>query len=129
MAALGHPERQFPAIHVGGTNGKGSTCAFLAAELQARGFQVGVYTSPHLVSACERIQVNDVPITEGAFAEWTTFLKPHIERLDASFFEGVTAIGFADLAARRVDIGVIEVGLEEKAREFRDGGARVYTKS
>lgn len=111
LAALGHPERQFPSIHVGGTNGKGSTCAFLAAELQARGFRVGVYTSPHLVSACERIQVDGVPITEDAFAEWTTFLKPHIERLDASFFEGVTAIGLADLAARHVDIGVIEVGL------------------
>jgi dihydrofolate synthase/folylpolyglutamate synthase len=111
LDVLGRPEQHFPAIHVGGTNGKGSTCAFLAAELQARGWRVGTYTSPHLVSPCERIQVGGIPIGEDAFAEWTEQLRPHIERLDASFFEAVTAIGFADLAARRVDIAVIEVGL------------------
>ena len=98
-------------IHVGGTNGKGSTCAFLAAELESRGLKVGLYTSPHLVSPCERITVNGVPIGEDAFARWTTHLKPHIERLDASFFEATTAIAFADLAARGVDIAVVEVGL------------------
>lgn len=110
---LGHPERHFPSIHIAGTNGKGSTCAFVAAELRARpqGPTVGVYTSPHLVSVRERIEVDGVPIGEEAFAEWTTFLRPHIERLDASFFEATTAIAFADLAARGVDIAVIEVGL------------------
>ena len=108
---LGHPERRFPSIHIGGTNGKGSTCAFTAAELEARGFEVGVYTSPHLVSVRERIVAQGVPIGEEAFAEWTAFLKPHIERLDASFFEATTAIAFADLAARGVDVAVIEVGL------------------
>lgn len=108
---LGRPERHFPTIHIGGTNGKGSTCAFVAHELQARGWRVGLYTSPHLVSATERITVNGVPITETAFAQWTTLLKPHIERLEASFFEATTAIAFADLAARGVDIAVIEVGL------------------
>ncbi len=108
---LGHPERHFPAIHVGGTNGKGSTCAFVAAELEARGLRVGVYTSPHLVSPCERVTVDGVPISEDAFARWTALLRPHIERLDASFFEATTAIAFADLAARGVDVAVIEVGL------------------
>ena len=108
---LGHPERHFPAIHIGGTNGKGSTCAFVANELRAQGWRVGLYTSPHLVSPCERITVDGVPIGEDAFAEWTTLLKPHIERLEASFFEATTAIAFADLAARDVDIAVIEVGL------------------
>jgi dihydrofolate synthase / folylpolyglutamate synthase len=108
---LGHPERQFPSIHIGGTNGKGSTCAFAAAELEARGLRVGVYTSPHLVSVRERVVASGVPIGEDAFAEWTSFLKPHIERLDASFFEATTAIAFADLAARGVDIAVVEVGL------------------
>ncbi|MBI1966497.1 MAG: bifunctional folylpolyglutamate synthase/dihydrofolate synthase [Gemmatimonadetes bacterium] len=111
LEVLGHPQRHFVSIHVGGTNGKGSTCAFLAAELQARGFRVGLYTSPHLVSVCERVQVNTAPITEDAFAEWTSFLQPHIERLDASFFEAITVIAFADLAARGVDIAVVEVGL------------------
>jgi len=108
---LGHPERHFPAVHIGGTNGKGSTAAFTAAELAARGFRVGVYTSPHLVSPRERIVVDGVPISPDAFAEWTTFLKAHIERLDASFFEATTAIALADLAARGVDIAVLEVGL------------------
>ena len=108
---LGHPERHFPSVHVAGTNGKGSTCAFTAAELRARGLRVGVYTSPHLVSVRERVAVDGVPISEEAFAEWATFLRPHIERLDASFFEATTAIAFADLAARGVDIAVIEVGL------------------
>jgi len=108
---LGHPERHFPAIHIGGTNGKGSTCAFVAGELRAQGWRVGLYSSPHLISPCERITVDGVPIGEDAFAEWTTQLKLHIERLDASFFEATTAIAFADLAARDVDIAVIEVGL------------------
>ena len=83
----------------------------MAAELHAQGWRVGLYTSPHLVSPCERITVDGVPISEEAFAAWTTQLRPHIERLDASFFEATTAIAFADLAARGVDIAVIEVGL------------------
>ena len=111
MDVAGRPERHFPTIHIGGTNGKGSTCAFVANELQAQGWRVGLYTSPHLVSPTERITVNGVPITEAAFAQWAALLKPHIERLDASFFEATTAIAFADLAARGVDIAVIEVGL------------------
>jgi len=111
LDALGHPERHFPSVHVGGTNGKGSTCAFIAAALRAGGYRVGLYTSPHLVSVCERMTVNDRPISEDAFAEWTGFLRPHIERTEASFFEATTAIAFADLAARGVDIAVIEVGL------------------
>jgi dihydrofolate synthase / folylpolyglutamate synthase len=99
------------SVHVGGTNGKGSTCAFIAAEIEARGFRVGRYTSPHLVSVCERVTVNGTPLSEEAFAEWVSFLQPHIERVDASFFEAMTAVGFADLAARGVDIAVVEVGL------------------
>jgi dihydrofolate synthase / folylpolyglutamate synthase len=108
---LGRPHRHYPTIHIGGTNGKGSTCAFVANELHAQGWRVGLYTSPHLVSPTERITVDGVPIGEDAFTEWTRQLKPHIERLDASFFEATTAIALADLAARGVDIAVIEVGL------------------
>lgn len=108
---LGRPERHFAAVHVGGTNGKGSVCALIAAELEARGFRVGLYTSPHLVSVCERVLVNGVAIGEDALAEWVSILAPHIERVDASFFEAITAIAFADLAARGVDVAVVEVGL------------------
>lgn len=108
---LGRPDRHFATIHIGGTNGKGSTCAFVANELRAQGWRVGLYTSPHLVSPTERITVDGVAIGEDAFTQWTEQLKPHIERLDASFFEATTAIALADLAARGVDIAVIEVGL------------------
>ena len=108
---LGRPDRHFPAIHIGGTNGKGSTCAFIANELMAQGWRVGLYTSPHLVSPTERITVDGVPIGEDAFTEWTAQLKTHIERVDASFFEATTALAFADFAARDVDIAVVEVGL------------------
>ena len=111
LEALGHPEEQFPIIHVGGTNGKGSVCAFLAAELEAQGFTVGLYTSPHLVSPAERISVNGTPISEDAFASWTQELKTPVERADASFFEAMTAMAFADFAARGVDIAIVEVGL------------------
>ena len=111
LDVLGHPERHYPTIHIGGTNGKGSTCAFVANELRAQGWRVGLYTSPHLVSPTERITVDGNPIGEDAFTEWTKQLKPHIERLEASFFEATTAIALADLAARGVDIAVIEVGL------------------
>src|SRR5205814_5239684 len=79
--------------------------------LEARGFRVGVYTSPHLVSVCERVTVNGEPMSEDAFAEWTNRIAAEVERLDASFFEATTAVAFADLAARGVDIAVIEVGL------------------
>ena len=108
---MGHPEEHFPTIHVGGTNGKGSVCAFLAAELEAQGFAVGLYTSPHLVSPAERISVNGIPISEDAFTAWTQELKAPIERADASFFEAMTAMAFADFAARGVDIAIVEVGL------------------
>ena len=73
--------------------------------------RVGLYTSPHLLSATERILVDGVPISEDAFAQWTWRLEPEIERSGASFFEAVTAIAFADFAARGVDIAVVEVGL------------------
>ncbi len=111
LAALGDPHTVFPTIHVGGTNGKGSVTALVAGALRVMGLRVGTYTSPHLVRFPERIQVNQVPIGEPAVAMWVEQLRPLVERLGATFFELTTAIAFADLAARGVDIGVIEVGL------------------
>jgi dihydrofolate synthase/folylpolyglutamate synthase len=96
---------------VGGTNGKGSTAAFLTAMLRAEGLRVGLYTSPHLVSFTERMQVDGVPIAEPAVSAWTARLEEAAERLKASFFEITTAIAFADFAARGVEIAVVEVGL------------------
>lgn len=111
MEALGHPEREYATVHVGGTNGKGSVSTLAYRALRAAGFSVGLYTSPHLVDVRERMVVDDRPISRRAFAEWTERLKSAIERVEASFFEATTAIALADFAARGVDIAVIEVGL------------------
>jgi len=79
--------------------------------LRASGLRVGLYTSPHLVSFCERIVVDGVPVAEEAVAAWTARLRPLAEERQASFFEITTAMAFADFAARGVDVAVIEVGL------------------
>ncbi len=96
---------------MGGTNGKGSTAAFLAAALRAAGWRTGLYTSPHLVSFTERVLVDGVPVSEGAVAAWTGRLEATALERDASFFEIATALAFADFAARGVEIAVVEVGL------------------
>ena len=111
MASLGHPERHFAAVHVGGTNGKGSTSTMLAEMLMAAGHRVGLYTSPHLVSFRERIVVDRAPIAEEAVTLWASRLEDRAVELGATFFEVSTALAFADFAARGVEIAVVEVGL------------------
>ncbi len=111
LSEIGDPHTLIPTVHVGGTNGKGSVTALVAAGLRAAGFRVGTYTSPHLVSFRERVMVDQVPISEAAVASWTTRLRPLADSLGATFFETTTAMAFADLAARGAEIGVIEVGL------------------
>ena len=111
LGAIGDPHLVMPVIHVGGTNGKGSVVALIAAALTAAGWRTGVYTSPHLVSFRERIAVGGIPIGEEAVAMWADQLRPEVERLGATFFEATTAIAFADLAARGAEIAVVEVGL------------------
>jgi dihydrofolate synthase / folylpolyglutamate synthase len=108
---LGDPHHEYATVHVGGTNGKGSVATLAYAALREAGYAVGLYTSPHLVDVRERMIVDDRPIGRSAFAAWTERLRPEIERTEASFFEATTAIAFADFAARRVDVAVIEVGL------------------
>ncbi|HSE27749.1 MAG TPA: folylpolyglutamate synthase/dihydrofolate synthase family protein [Gemmatimonadales bacterium] len=111
LGSVGDPHRVLPAVHIGGTNGKGSACTLVAEALAEAGFRVGLYTSPHLVSFRERIRVGGEPISEAAVAMWTGRLRPGIERLGATFFEATTAIAFADFAARGAEIAVVEVGL------------------
>lgn len=111
LAAAGEPQLCFPTIHVAGTNGKGSVATLIAGALEAGGWRVGLYTSPHLISFRERIRVNGVSISEAAVSAWTAHLRPTIEATGATFFEVTTAIAFADFAAREVDIAVVEVGL------------------
>lgn len=111
MEHVGNPHEQLKAVHVAGTNGKGSTCHLIAASLQASGLKVGLYTSPHLIDLRERIRVNGKPIEE---AEVVAFIEQNREFLDCtqpSFFETMTALAFAYFVKQQVDIAVIEVGL------------------
>lgn len=111
LKRLGDPHTVIPSIHIGGTNGKGSVATLVAEALAAAGWRVGLYTSPHLVSFRERIRVDGVPISAEAVAMWTGRLEPEMRELGATFFEGSTAMAFADFAARGAEIAVVEVGL------------------
>ncbi|MDR2359250.1 MAG: bifunctional folylpolyglutamate synthase/dihydrofolate synthase [Prevotellaceae bacterium] len=108
---LGRPHRKFTSIHVAGTNGKGSVSHILAATLQAAGYTVGLYTSPHLKDFRERIKINGTPVFP---ADVLSFVNEHyewIEKNQASFFEMTTALAFDYFARRKVDIAVVETGM------------------
>jgi len=111
LDALDHPERAYTLAQVGGTNGKGSTAAMLAAMLRADGRRVGLFTSPHLVSFRERIRVDGQAIAEDAVVDGVEALGTLIAREDATVFEATTALAFDHFARERVDIAVLEVGL------------------
>src|ERR1700756_1236259 len=116
---LGRPDRAYPTAHIAGTNGKGSTAAFLEAILRQAGFRTGLNTSPHLEKINERIRVEGVEISDDDFAEILTRVQALIEELLAAgklrahptYFECVTAMAFQHFAESRVDFGVFEVGL------------------
>ena len=116
---LGHPENRYPSVHIAGTNGKGSTAAFLEAMLREAGYRSGLYTSPHLERINERIRMDGEPIPDEAFAEVFTRIHELIEKLLAdgtlrahpTFFECVTAMAFLYFAEAGVDFAVFETGL------------------
>ncbi len=108
---FGHPHRTFRTLHVAGTNGKGSCSHTLAAVLQAAGYKVGLYTSPHLVDFRERIRVNGAPIEEQFVVNFVAHHRSFFEPLHPSFFELTTAMAFHYFAKQQVDVAVIEVGL------------------
>jgi dihydrofolate synthase / folylpolyglutamate synthase len=109
--ALGHPERKFRSVHVAGTNGKGSSSHLLAAVLQAAGYTVGLYTSPHLREFTERIRVNGQELAPAYLVEWVARWRPLFEEIKPSFFEMCVALAFDYFAQQRVDIAIVEVGL------------------
>lgn len=108
---LGNPQTKFKAIHVGGTNGKGSVSHMLAAVLQTAGYKTGLYTSPHLYDFRERIKVNGVMAEENFIIDFTERIQPLIEEIEPSFFEITVAMAFNYFAQQQVDAAVIEVGL------------------
>ena len=112
LARLGDPHRHLPPVfHVAGTNGKGSTCAFLRAALEAAGYRVHVYTSPHLVRFNERIRLAGRLIEDAALAPLLAEVLDAAEDLHASFFEVTTAATFLAFARTPADACVVEVGL------------------
>lgn len=111
MAHVGNPHEHLRAIHVAGTNGKGSTSHLIAAALQASGHKVGLFTSPHLESLTERIRINGQPIAEADVAAFIEQNKDFLDTLQPSFFETMTALAFAYFVKQQVDIAVVEVGL------------------
>jgi dihydrofolate synthase / folylpolyglutamate synthase len=116
---LGHPDRAYPSAHIAGTNGKGSTAAFLESILRRAGLRTGLNTSPHLEKINERIRINGEEISDEAFAETFTRIQTLIEELLAegklrahpTYFECVTAMAFEHFAQERVEFSVFEVGL------------------
>ena len=119
LEALGRPQDAFQAVHVAGTNGKGSTCAMVESALRASGVRTGLYTSPHLVEPTERVRVNGEPVSRDQFAD--AFRRTHeanvsllargvLER-HTTYFETVTAMGFLLFRDLSVERAVVEVGL------------------
>lgn len=108
---FGHPHTKFRTIHVAGTNGKGSCSHTLASILQADGYKVGLYTSPHLVDFRERIKINGKCISEDYVIDFVERERNFFEPLQPSFFELTTALAFKYFAENKVDFAIIEVGL------------------
>ncbi|MDN4753404.1 folylpolyglutamate synthase/dihydrofolate synthase family protein [Porphyromonadaceae bacterium W3.11] len=112
LAFCGSPQNDLSAVHVAGTNGKGSTSTMLAAILASAGYKVGLFTSPHLIDFRERIRVNGEMIPESEVVRFVENILPKIpEDLKPSFFELTTAMAFDYFAREKVDIAVIEVGM------------------
>ncbi|GAB3931521.1 bifunctional folylpolyglutamate synthase/dihydrofolate synthase [Mucilaginibacter myungsuensis] len=108
---LGQPQQKFRSVHVGGTNGKGSTSHMLAAILQTAGYKTGLYTSPHLRDFRERIRINGEMISEGTVVDFVAKYKADLDRIQTSFFEMTVGLAFEVFAQEQVDIAIIEVGL------------------
>lgn len=113
LAALGDPHKQLRFVHVAGTNGKGSTCAMLAACLQAAGYRVGLFTSPFIHRFNERIQINGQPIPDQDLVALVERIRPTADQMEdtPTEFELITALGMLYFAQQRCDIVVLEVGL------------------
>jgi len=122
---LGHPERDFPSIHIAGTKGKGSTAAMIASILSAHGYRVGLYTSPHLQNFTERFSINGQPIAQERVCEIARELRALLEGelhgrtaggdtlflQSITYFEFITAMALRYFSSEKVDVAVVEVGL------------------
>jgi dihydrofolate synthase/folylpolyglutamate synthase len=137
LSLLGDPQRDLRVLHVTGTNGKGSVCAYAACALEAAGHRVGLYTSPHLVRFNERIQVDRAPIADDDVLRLWSGMQPAIRAMTAArpidhptFFEVTTAMAFQYFRERQVDVAVVEVGMGGRmdATNVVDGLVSVVTR-
>jgi dihydrofolate synthase / folylpolyglutamate synthase len=115
LRAIGDPHKGLQTIHIGGTNGKGSTAAMMASILHREGYRVGLYTSPHLVQFTERIQVNGKQIGKEEVATLTGWMREKVEeagiRSPFTFFDFTTALALLHFSQKMVDLAILEVGL------------------
>ncbi len=118
LGLVGNPQEGLQAVHVTGTNGKGSVCAYVASVLQKAGYRTGLYTSPHLVRFNERIQVDGVAIPDEDLLRLWTGIQPAMRQMDGeravnrpTFFEVTTAMAFEYFRERKVEVAAIEVGM------------------
>jgi len=110
LLRLGHPQKSYKTIIIGGTNGKGSTAAMTASILHSAGYKVGLYTSPHLVDVRERIALNGRKISRNDFNRTIAYVKDRLGQ-PVSYFEFLTAVALVYFQNKKVDIAVLEVGL------------------
>lgn len=108
---LNHPENTFKTVHIGGTNGKGSTSSLIASVLQQAGYKVGLYTSPHLLDFRERIRINGEEILKEFVVDFIENNKSFLEANKLSFFEMTVGMAFQYFSHQKVDVAIIEVGL------------------
>lgn len=111
LETLGNPHQQLPVIHVAGSNGKGSVCAYLSSILTAAGYRVGRYISPHLVDWTERICLNEMPISSMELEQLLQEVEAAIKNPTPTQFEVITAAAWLYFAKQQVDVAVMEVGL------------------
>ena len=110
--SFGSPQNRLKVVHIGGTNGKGSTAHSVASVLQSAGLNVGLYTSPHLVDFRERIRVNGVMIPKQDVVDFVkSYRESEVSKLEPSFFELTTVMALDYFNRKNVDVAVIEVGL------------------
>lgn len=120
LSVLGDPQKDFISVQVSGTSGKGSTSYLLSLALSSAGYKTGLSTSPHLERATERMKINGAEITEADFIDLLTKVKRAVEKVattphgQPTYFEALLAVGFLYFAQQKVDVAVIEVGLEGK---------------
>ncbi|AAC07789.1 folylpolyglutamate synthase/dihydrofolate synthase family protein [Aquifex aeolicus] len=126
---IGNPQKNYPSILVGGTNGKGSTCAFTERILREHGFKTGWFVSPHLISENERWRINGKPIQEEVLKDYVKDLKKVFEKFSLTYFEAATLIAVKYFEDQGINVAVFEVGMGGRwdATKVSEAGVRGIT--